>query len=362
MPWPVSPWGALRFQMIRGVDRKRIFNVHYRTMKIKDLDLGLGLVAAPIAGVSDLAFRLFARRNGADLVFTEMISSTSLARNPGRNAQQFMTCDEERPVAAQIFGADPAEMARAAAILSEKGIDLIDINMGCPARKVIRSGAGAALLRDIRKAVKVIQTVVQATDLPVTVKMRSGWDHDSLCAVDLALAAEDAGAAALTIHPRTKSQVFGGHSDWEVIREVKSSLKIPVIGNGDIKVPEDAERMFRETHCDGIMIGRAAMGNPWIFSSLRSLLLYGKADPRPDAETIKQTLLIHLRMEVELKGEKRGVPHMRKFAAWYSRGLPGAAEFRNRINRVDYAEEFRRVIEDYFSTVKDIMMADRAAP
>jgi len=330
-------------------------------MKIKDLDLGLGLAAAPIAGVSDLAFRLLARRNGADLVFTEMISSASLTRNPGLNARHIMTDDEERPVAAQIFGADPDEMARAASILSEKGFDLIDINIGCPVRKVIRSGAGSALLRDIRKARKVIHAVVHATHLPVTVKTRSGWDQESLCAVDLALAAEDAGAAALTLHPRTKSQAFCGRSDWEIIRKVKASLKIPVIGNGDIKVPEDGERMFRETHCDGIMIGRAAMGNPWIFSSLRSLLLYGKADPRPDPETIKQTLLMHLKMEVELKGGK-GVPYMRKFAGWYSRGLPGSAEFRNRIHRVEHDEEFRRLVKEYFDSVKNRIWADRAAP
>lgn len=347
--------------MMPWVDRKRIFNVHYPEMKIKDIDLGLGLVSAPIAGVSDLAFRLLAKRNGADLVFTEMISSASLTRNPQRNAQHIMTCDEERPVAAQIFGANPGEMARAAAMLSEKGVDIIDINMGCPVKKVIRSGGGAALLRDIRKAGDLVRSVVQATHLPVTVKTRSGWDHDSLCAVDLALAVEDAGAAALTIHPRTKSQAFGGHSDWEMIRKVKASLKIPVVGNGDIRVPEDAERMFRETRCDGIMIGRAALGNPWIFSRIRSYLLYGNEGPRPDSDVIKQTLLIHLKTEVGLKGERHGIPHMRKFAAWYSRGLPGSAEFRNRINRQIRYEEFCSVVEDYFSSVKNIMTADQAA-
>ncbi len=317
-------------------------------MKINNLNLGLGLMLAPMAGITGLPFRVLARRNGADLVFTEMISATALVRNPKRSAQYILTLDEERPVAAQIFGANPGEMAEAAAILSEKDIDLIDINMGCPVRKVLKSGAGAALLRDLDRADELIRAVVRSTSLPVTVKMRSGWDRESLCAEELARMAEDAGAAALIVHPRTKMQGFGGHSDWEIIRKVKEAASIPVVGNGDLKTPEDAERMLRKTRCDGLMIGRSALGDPWVFERFRSYLLFGKACPGPDPETVRQTLLLHLKMEVELSGERRGILRMRKFAAWYSRGLPASAEFRGQINRQDGYDDFCEVVEEYF--------------
>jgi tRNA-dihydrouridine synthase B len=317
-------------------------------MKIRNLDLGLGLMLAPLAGISGLPFRLLARRNGADLVFTEMISATALVRNPKRSKQCILTTEEERPLAAQIFGAHPEEMAEAAAILSEKEVDLIDINMGCPVRKVNKSGAGAALLRDLPRAGALIRAVVRSTSLPVTVKMRSGWDRENLSAEELARIAEDAGAAALIVHPRTKTEGFGGHADWEMIRKVKEAVSIPVVGNGDLKTPEDAERMLRQTRCDGLMIGRAALGNPWVFERFRSYLLFGAACSGPDPETVRQTLLMHLKMEVKLSGERRGVLRMRKFAAWYSRGLPASADFRGRINRQERYDDFCHTVDEYF--------------
>ena len=270
------------------------------------------------------------------------------------------TCQEERPVAAQIFGSKPEEMAHAASLLSEKSVDVIDINMGCPVKKVIKSGSGVALMRDLDRAEHIMDSVVKATHLPVTVKMRSGWDHKNLCAVDLAKSAESAGVSAVIVHPRTKNQMFGGKSDWDVIRHVKESVRIPVIGNGDIRNPEDASSMLKQTGCDGVMIGRAAMGNPWIFYQIRSSLLFGETIPRPNHETICETLLQHFRWVKELSGERKSVFQMRKFAAWYSKGLPGSAEFRARINREVTCDGFCEIVERYFSQLAQSVSAQRA--
>lgn len=317
-------------------------------MKIGKLDLGLGLVLAPIAGITGLPFRLLAKRHGADLVFTEMISAAALVQNPQKSSAHILTSEEERPVAAQIFGADPVQMAKSAEMLSGKAVDIIDINMGCPVRKVLKSGSGAALLRDRKRAVEIIRAVVKATPLPVTVKIRSGWDEATICAADFARSAEDAGAAAITLHPRTKVQGFGGCADWGRIREVKEAVTIPVVGNGDVKTPEDAKRMLEQTGCDGVMVGRGALGDPWIFERIRLFFRSGESAMRPGPNRIGHTLLEHLGMEVGLKGEASGVLRMRKFAAWYSKGLPGSADFRNRINRTVTAQEFQHAVESFF--------------
>ncbi len=318
-------------------------------MKIEQLDVGQGLILAPIAGVTGLPFRKIAKGCGADLVFTEMISAAALIRNPRRSETYFMSRDDARPVAAQIFGADPHEMAHAAAFLSEEPVDLIDINMGCPVKKVIRSGAGAALLQDRPRASAIIRAVVRASRIPVTVKLRSGWDASEICAVEIAQAAEAEGVSAVTLHPRTRTQAFQGRSNWEHIRQVKEAVKIPVIGNGDVQTPADAKRMLLQTGCDGVMIGRAALGNPWIFSRIRAFLMTGEALPPPDPQTIMRTLIEHLTLEASLVGEARAVLRMRKFAAWYARGLHGAARFRHRVNGVTGYAEFCETAQDYFS-------------
>lgn len=318
-------------------------------MKIGDIDIGLGLVLAPVAGVTDLPFRSLCRRNGADLVYTELVSSAALTRNLERSARYFAMGREEHPVTAQIFGRDPGEMAEAAAILSAQGADLIDINMGCPVRKVIRSGAGAALVRDLPRARAIIRAVVAATPLPVTVKCRSGWDTESFSAVALARIAEEEGVSALALHPRTKKQGFGGRANWEHIRRVKKAVAIPIIGNGDVRDGDDAVRMLRKTGCDGIMIGRAAMGDPWVFNRIRAFLLHGSREALPEPETIKETFLEHLQMEIALCGERQGVLRMRKFGAWYTKGLPQSAGFRTRINGAVTESDCSREVETFFS-------------
>ncbi len=317
-------------------------------MKIGTLNIGMGLMMAPMAGITGLPFRRITQRFGADLVCTEMISAAALSRNPKICEPYLPHPGDVHPISAQLFGADPGEMEKAAALLSEREVDLIDINMGCPVKKVIRSGSGAALLRDLDHAARVVRSVVRATPLPVTLKYRSGWDHESLCAEDVARMAEDEGIAAVILHPRTKTQGFGGRSAWAHIGKVKGAVTIPVIGNGDIKTPEDAADMLHQTGCDGIMIGRAALGDPWIFDRIRNYLLNGDASPRPSPSEIHAVLRDHLSWEVELSGESRAVFKMRKFASWYSRGLPASTGFRDRINHVLTYEDFLGEMESFF--------------
>ncbi|NOY53120.1 MAG: tRNA dihydrouridine synthase DusB [Deltaproteobacteria bacterium] len=317
-------------------------------MKIGSLELGMGLVMAPMAGVTGSPFRRITRRLGADLVCTEMISAAALSRNP-KVCEPYMPHPlDPRPISAQLFGAEPEEMEKAAALLTERDPDLIDINMGCPVKKVVRSGSGAALLRNLDHAARIVRSVVRATPLPVTVKFRSGWDHESLCAAEVARMAEGEGAAAVILHPRTKTQGFGGRSEWEEIRKVKETVKIPVIGNGDIRTPGDAADMLRRTGCDGMMIGRAALGDPWIFERIRTYLLTGEIPSRPSPREIYSVLRDQLICEVELSGKTRAVFRMRKFASWYSRGLPASTAFRDRINHVLTCEDFLCEMESFF--------------
>jgi tRNA-dihydrouridine synthase B len=309
------------------------------------------LVLAPMAGITDLPFRLICRELGAGIVFSEMVSVEALIRAHSRSHGMLRTDPAERPVVFQIFGSRPASMAEAAQIISQGDADFLDINMGCPVPKVLKSGSGAALLRDRWLAAEIMSAVVRASRIPVSVKMRLGWDAASIVAVEVARVAESAGIAAITVHGRTKAQGFSGRADWSMIKAVKDAVAIPVIGNGDVRSGQDAARMMEETGCDGVMIGRAAQGNPWIFHEARTRMLTGAASAPPSIEQRRAIILRHLRDLVRFTGEVAGVREMRKHLCWYTKGLAGGAEFRTRVNRLGTLQEVEREVGAFFSTL-----------
>jgi tRNA-dihydrouridine synthase B len=309
------------------------------------------LVLAPMAGITDLPFRLICREMGAGLVFSEMVSVEALIREHRRTHCMLRTDPAERPVVFQIFGSKPGSMAEAAHIVSQGDVDFIDINMGCPVPKVLKSGAGSALLRDVGLAIKIMSAVVKASNVPVTVKIRLGWDAKNIVAVDLARAAEGAGVAAVTVHGRTKVQGFSGTADWSMIRSVKESVGIPVIGNGDVRCAGDVRRMLDETGCDGVMIGRAIQGNPWIFREAKRYLEKGVVPAQPSYDERQAVMLRHLNDMIRLAGENSGVREMRKHLCWYTKGLPGGAQFREKVNHLVNVEEVTGAITEYFANL-----------
>ena len=320
-------------------------------MSIREILRNNPLVLAPMAGITDLPFRRICKEMGAGLVFSEMLSVEALVRDHKRTKGMLLSDPAERPVVFQIFGGKPGSLAEAAGIVSEGAVDFIDINMGCPVPKVLKSGAGSALLRDLPLAKEIMSAVVKASKVPVTVKIRVGWDAKTLVAVELAKAAEEVGIAAVTVHGRTKVQGFSGHADWSMIKAVKDAVRIPVIGNGDVHSARDAKRMIDETGCDGVMIGRAIQGNPWIFREARQYLETGLLPPHPSLEEREVVMLRHLKDMVRLIGENIGVREMRKHLCWYTKGLPGGAEFRERTNRLDCVDEVKREIGAFFESL-----------
>jgi tRNA-dihydrouridine synthase B len=311
------------------------------------------LVLAPMAGITDFPFRLICRELGAGLVFSEMLSVEALIREHKRTKAMLKSDPAERPVVFQIFGSRPESMSEAAAIVSRGEVDFIDINMGCPVPKILKSGAGSALLRDTGLAKEIMSAVVEASVVPVTVKIRLGWDTKSVVAVQIAEAAESAGIAAITVHGRTKVQGFSGRADWSMIGMVKQAVGIPVIGNGDVRSALDAKRMIDETGCDGVMIGRAIQGYPWIFREAKQYLETGHVPPPPAMGEREAVMLRHLIDMVALAGEHIGVREMRKHLCWYTKGLPGGAEFRERVNRLSRTEDVKQEIETYFLHLKE---------
>jgi len=315
-------------------------------LRIGDIEIDSRLALAPMAGVTDLAFRAVCRELGAGLTFTEMVSAKALVYQDGKTRGLLRLGEGEHPAGAQIFGSDAVCMAEAAALALEiSGADFIDINMGCPVGKVVRSGDGSALMRDPEKAMRIIESVARSVACPVTIKIRKGWDKGSANAVEFSKMAQAAGASAITVHGRTRTQLYSGKADWDIIREVKNAVTVPVLANGDVFTAVDAERILKYTGADMAMVGRGALGDPWIFMQARSLLDGGETPPRPPIGARAETAMRQFEMAAEQKGEKAACLEARKHYAWYLRGVPHSGHFKGLISRAATLDDLREITE-----------------
>ena len=320
-----------------------------RQLKIGDVVLGNNVILAPMAGVSDLPFRLLCKEQGAGLLGMEMVSAKAIMYN-SKNTEALMEIHpDEMSVSLQLFGSDADIISEMAKRIEDRPFSILDINMGCPVPKVVNNGEGSALMKNPALVREIVSKTVETVRKPVTVKIRKGFDGEHANAVEIAKAAEDAGAAAVAVHGRTREEFYSGKADWKIIAEVKKAVNIPVIGNGDVTDGESAKRMLEETGCDGVMIGRAARGNPWIFREVTAYLENGRKEPRPEAEEVKDVILRHAELQTRYKGEYIGIREMRKHIAWYTAGYPHSAKFRGRINEIEGMEELRKGIEEIFS-------------
>ena len=316
-------------------------------MQIGEIKLAAPLALAPMAGITDLPFRLICRRLGCGMTVSEMVSAKGLLYKNVKTTEMLRIDDGERPTAIQLFGSVPEELAEAARMVEASGADMIDFNMGCPVPKIVNNGEGSALMKQPQLAHDILAAMVKAVKIPVTVKFRAGWDDSNRNAVEIAKAVEAAGVSAVAVHGRTRQQFYEGKADWGIIAEVKQAVKVPVFGNGDIFTVEDGLRMLAETGVDGLMIGRGADGNPWIFRELAAVL---RGEERPAAPSLKERLAQaaeHLDMLIDYKGEHISVKEMRRHISAYLKGLPHAAEFRGRFHKVDTREQFMELLAEY---------------
>jgi nifR3 family TIM-barrel protein len=324
--------------------RKTLDNNTDRHLVIGDVILDNNVILAPMAGVTDLPFRLICKEQGAGLLCMEMVSAKAVHYN-NKNTENLMEIHpEEMPVSLQIFGSEPDIMAETAARIEERPFAILDINMGCPVPKVVNNHEGSALMKNPQLAGEIIYAVSHAIKKPVTVKIRKGFDDNSINAVEMAKIAEDNGAAAIAVHGRTREQYYSGKADWNIIRQVKEAVNIPVIGNGDVVDAKSAARMLDETGCDGIMIGRASRGNPWIFKEINSYLDTGIIPLRPTVEELCDTIIKHAKLELQYKDEYIAVREMRKHVAWYTAGYPHSAKLRQAVNEVESFMELEKVV------------------
>lgn len=321
-----------------------------RTLQIGNVTLENNLILAPMAGVSDLPFRLLCREQGAGLVCMEMVSAKAILYK-NRNTEELLTIDpKEHPVSLQLFGSDPDIISEIARQIEERPFDILDLNMGCPVPKVVNNGDGSALMKNPRLAGEIIEKTARAIKKPLTVKIRKGFDDAHVNAVELAHIAQESGAAAVAVHGRTREQYYAGHADWDIIRQVKEAVSIPVIGNGDIRTPENVAAMAEQTGCDGYMIARGAEGNPWIFRQILHYFETGEHLSRPDFSEVTEMLLRHAKMQIDCKGDYTGIREIRKHAAWYTAGYRNSSKLRGRINEVEnygQLEALFREVESY---------------
>lgn len=309
------------------------------------------VILAPLAGIADSPFRIVAKRFGAALVYTEMVSAEGVLRGNTGTLRLLHFTPQERPIGVQIFGADPERIASACRLIDKLKPDLIDLNCGCPVRKVVSKNGGAALLKDLELLKRIVSALVGQAKVPVTVKIRSGWDRDNLVAVEVARIAEEGGAAAITVHPRTQKDGFSNRADWGIIGQVKRQVRIPVIGSGDVFSPQDAQDMLESTGCDGVMIGRCSLGNPWVFLRTNHYLKHGELLPKPTIEERIAICLEHAELTVREYGGQAGIKRMRKHMVWYTTGMPNSRELRQKLFTLETLDEVKQTFSGYLRQI-----------